>query len=297
LDRLTFVERKLDETEEFVSLALNEGDSTALSAIDMDVQNLEKDLRDAIHACAPPEPAGCRGAILTLTPGEGGLDAKDFAWMLLRMYTRWAIRRGLEVEQLHCQEGAEAGIDAASIRIPGAGIYNLLRNEHGVHRLVRVSPFGKGDRRQTSFAAVEVSFDVDDTISIDIADKDLEVQTMTAGGPGGQNVNKVASAVRMKHLPSGFVVVARSERSQHQNRANALRILRGKLLQLEIERREQALAEKRGSRQVIGFGHQRRSYVFAPQRMVRDETTGIITPQIDRVFDGDLGVFLGPYLD
>jgi peptide chain release factor 2 len=294
LDRITSAEKKLGETEEFVLLALHEGDSAALLAAEVDVAHLEKLIRDAIHACAPPEPEGCRGAILTLTPGEGGLDAKDFASMLLRMYMRWANRRGLEVESLHCQEGIEAGIDSASIRIPGVGIYNLLRNEHGVHRLVRVSPFGKGDRRQTSFAAVEVSFDVDDTISIDIADQDLEVQTMTSSGPGGQNVNKVESAVRMRHLPSGIVVVARSERSQHQNRANALRILRGKLLQFEIERREQALAERRGARPVIGFGHQRRSYVFAPQRMVRDETTGMTTPQIDRVLSGDLDVFLGP---
>lgn len=296
MDRITSVDKKLDETEAFAALALQEDDSIALLAIDKDVIDLEKDLRDAIHACAPPEPVGCRGAILTLTPGEGGLDAKDFAAMLLRMYMRWASRRGLEVELLHCQHGDEAGIDAASIRIPGIGIYNLLRNEHGVHRLVRVSRFGKGDRRQTSFAAVEVSFDVDDTISIEIPDTDLEIQTMTSSGPGGQNVNKVESAVRMKHVPSGIVVVARSERSQHQNRANALRILRGKLLQVEMERREQALVERRGARPVIGFGHQRRSYIFAPQRMVRDETTGIVTTQVDRVFDGELALFLGPDL-
>ena len=263
-------------------------------AAETDLAAVETELREVERSCEPDEPEGCMGAIITIQPGAGGVDARDFAAMLLRMYLRWAARRGLLVEDLHRQEGDIAGIDGAAIRIPGAGVYGALRGETGVHRLVRVSPFGRGDRRQTSFVAVEVMLDIDDAIPIEIRDEDLDVTAMCAGGPGGQNVNKVASAVRMRHLPTGIVIVARSERSQHQNRASALRLLRSKLTELELERREQAAAARRGARPVARFGHQRRSYVFAPQRLVRDETTGFVSPHVERVLDGDLDAFLGP---
>jgi peptide chain release factor 2 len=259
-----------------------------LTAVEGDLDALSTGLRDVEIARALADPAARGGALVAIHPGSGGVDAKDFAAMLLRMYLRWAARRGFDVEVIHEQEGKSAGIDGAAIRISGEAVYGHLRRETGVHRIVRVSPFGADDRRQTSFAAVEVTPDVDDTITVTILESDLEVKATCAGGPGGQNVNKVATAIRMRHVPTGVVVFARTERSHHQNRANALRLLRAKLAQIEIDRREEIAEKERGARPSIRSGHQIRSYVFSPNRQVKDERTGVTRYDIERVLDGDI---------
>jgi peptide chain release factor 2 len=236
-------------------------------------------------------------ALVSINAGEGGTDAQDWAEILLRMYTRWAEARGLRVELKEVQEGTEAGIKSASLTLHGPNAYGLMSAERGVHRLVRLSPFDSAHRRQTSFAGVDVSPLVDEDVDVEIDEKDLKVDTYRASGAGGQHVNKTDSAVRITHLPTKIVVQCQNERSQTQNRATAMSMLRSRLVALEIERRDAETAALRGESQPIGMGSQIRSYVVHPYTMVKDLRTGYETGNAQSVLDGDLDGFIRAELE
>jgi peptide chain release factor 2 len=235
-------------------------------------------------------------AIVEVKSGAGGTEAMDWAAMLYRMYVRYCERKGWEVEPADMVAGEEAGISTGSFIARGEYAYGFLRAERGVHRLVRMSPFDSAARRQTSFAAVDVTPEVDDDIVIDIKDADVRIDTYRSSGAGGQKVNKTDSAVRITHLPSGIVVAVQNERSQQKNRAVAWKILRSRLYDLEERKRQAARDVEEAAKKDIDFGSQIRSYVLAPYRMVKDLRTGVETGKVDDVLDGDLEPFIVPYL-
>jgi peptide chain release factor 2 len=237
-----------------------------------------------------------RDALVTIHPGAGGTESQDWAEMLLRMYVRWAERKGLEVELLDQQEGEEAGIKSATLEIRGQYAYGFLKAERGVHRLVRISPFDSQARRHTSFASVFVYPSVDDTIEIEVREEDIEMDVYRASGAGGQHVNKTSSAVRLRHLPSGIVVACQQERSQHKNRATAMKMLRAALYQRALEEQEKEKQKLESTKTDIGFGSQIRSYVFQPYTMVNDHRTELKVPDVQKVMDGDLDPFIHAYL-
>ncbi|MGA9751228.1 MAG: peptide chain release factor 2 [Acidobacteriota bacterium] len=231
-------------------------------------------------------------AILTIHPGAGGTESQDWALMLYRMYVRWAERHGYEVDLLDYQDGDTAGIKSATIMVKGAYAYGYLKSESGVHRLVRISPFDAAARRHTSFTSVFVSPEVNDEIEIEVNEKDIRVDIYRAGGHGGQNVNKVSTAVRITHFPSGLVVTCQNERSQLQNRETAWKILKSRLYQLEIERRNKERQVVEDSKKEIAWGSQIRSYVLHPYRLVKDHRTEVEVGNADAVLDGDLDGFI-----
>ena len=235
-------------------------------------------------------------AVVTVQAGEGGTDAQDWAEMLLRMYLRWAERRGFRTELLEASPGEEAGLKSSTFSVTGENAYGTLKAERGVHRLVRLSPFDQAHRRHTSFAQVVVSPLISDDVDVEIDDEDLRIDTYRASGAGGQHVNKTDSAVRITHLPTGIVVQCQNERSQMSNKQTALRLLRSRLLELEQERREAELARERGAVQDTGFGSQIRSYVLHPYQLVKDHRTDHETGNTQAVLDGDLDGFIHAYL-
>lgn len=259
-------------------------------------ERLQKELGELELHLKLSGPDDDKNAILEIHSGAGGTESQDWADMLLRMYLRWAEAHGYESDLLDRQDGEEAGIKSATLTLRGAYGYGYLKSEAGVHRLVRISPFDSQARRHTSFASVDVYPEVDDTIEIEILDKDIRIDVFRSSGAGGQHVNKTESAVRITHMPSGIVVSCQNERSQIKNRVLAMKVLRARLYDRELKRRAEEEAKREGLKKEIGWGSQVRSYVLQPYRMVKDHRTGLSIGDAQRVLDGDIDPFIDAFL-
>ena len=266
------------------------------SELDTFLQRLEDELERLDLQLKLSGPDDDKNAIVTIHPGAGGTESQDWAEMLQRMYLRWAEQEGYEVEILDYLAGEEAGVKSVTFAVRGENAYGFLKSESGVHRLVRISPFDAAARRHTSFSSVYVYPEVDDDIEIEVLDKDLRIDTYRASGAGGQHVNKTESAVRITHMPSGIVVACQNERSQFKNRATAMKLLRARLYQKELDRRAEEQAKIEGNKQDITWGSQIRSYVLQPYRMVKDHRTGATVGDTDRVLDGGIQPFIEAFL-
>ncbi len=285
------VKEKLDSDNELID-SLEANDFDMLNIIEEELTNLKKDIDEVSLNAYLSGPYDKNNCILEIHPGAGGTESCDWASMLYRMYTRYCEKEGYKIDILDYQDGDEAGIKSVTMLIKGTNAYGYLKNEKGVHRLVRLSPFDSNNRRHTSFASIEVTPEIEQNNDVEIDEKDLKIDVYRSTGAGGQGVNTTDSAVRITHLPTKIVVTCQNERSQIQNKEQALKVLKNKLLLLELEKQEKELNKIKGDQMNIDFGSQIRSYVMHPYSMVKDHRTNVETSNVDKVLDGDINLFI-----
>lgn len=296
VDQWQDLDKKLTDLKELTELAAGEDDQATFNEIQEDIQSLEKDVDLLEFKKMLGKKDDVLNAILTIHPGAGGTESQDWAQMLMRMYLRWIERKGFQANIMDQLMGDEAGIKSVTIEVIGEYAYGFLKAEVGVHRLVRISPFDANSRRHTSFASVFIYPEINSEIEININPSDLKIDTYRASGAGGQHVNKTSSAVRITHIPTGIVVQCQSERSQHMNRTNAMKILTSRLYQKKIEEEQEKINEIEKSKKEIAWGSQIRSYIFHPYNMVKDHRTKVETSNIQNVMDGEIDDFMFNYL-
>lgn len=296
VDAFDDLSTRIKDALELLELAEAEADEEVAAGIEVDLDGLESDLRRMELARMLSGPNDHRPAILSINAGAGGTESCDWADMLLRMYLRYCERHDWSTSITDYQAGDEAGVKSVTLTVDGRNAYGYLRAEVGIHRLVRISPFDAAKRRHTSFVSVFVFPQIDDEVEVEVCDEDLRVDTYRASGAGGQHVNKTDSAVRLTHLPTNIVVACQNERSQHRNRTTAMRILKARLYEVELEKRRAEEDVLHAQKKEIAWGSQIRSYVLQPYRMVKDHRTNVELGDVDRVLDGDLGRFIEAYL-
>jgi peptide chain release factor 2 len=290
------LERRVNEAQDLLELAEAESDAEMIAHLQSDAEGLERELESREQELAFSGPYDSRSAIFAIHAGAGGTESQDWAEMLLRMYLRWCESRGFTTDVLDSTLGEEAGIKSVTVEVTGPSAYGYLKSERGVHRLVRLSPFDSAHARHTSFALVEVMPEAEGAVEVNINPEDIRIDIYHSAGHGGQNVQKVATAVRVTHIPTGLVVTCQNERSQGRNKESALRVLEARLLEKELEKRAEEQARLKGEHVEAGWGNQIRSYVLHPYRMVKDHRTNFETSNAAAVLDGDLDGFIQAYL-
>jgi len=285
-----------EDAKLLAEMAYEEDDQPTLKEVEGDVFRLEKEVKDLEFHSLLGDPDDRRNAILAINAGAGGTEAQDWVEMLFRMYLRWCESKNIKTRVIDYLAGDEAGVKSVTITVTGPYAYGHLKSEHGIHRMVRISPFDATGRRHTSFASVSVLPEVDTDIKIQIDDKDIRIDTYRASGPGGQHVNKTSSAVRITHLPTGIVVQCQNEKSQHRNKDMAIKVLKSRLYDLEKNKRDEKKQELHQTQKEIAWGSQIRSYVFNPYRLVKDHRSNVEVGNLEKVMDGDINMFIDAYL-
>ena len=296
IEKFEKLTRMLDDTIALIELCIEENDDSSNDEIEAEAEEFKKLLEEEKLATLMTGEYDNSNAIITFHAGSGGTEAQDWAEMLYRMYNKWADKHGFKVELLDYLDGDEAGMKSASMLVEGTNAYGFLKSESGVHRLVRVSPFDAAGRRHTSFAAIEIMPEIDDSIEVDIRPEDIKMDVFRSSGAGGQHINKTSSAVRLTHIPTGLVLSCQTQRSQFQNKDYCMKMLRSKLIEIKEREHLEKISDIKGVQKEIAWGAQIRSYVFMPYTLVKDHRTGFETGNVDGVMDGDLDGFINEYL-